>query len=273
MPQSSRYAEQDMRIALSVLTLLIASPALADTHYAMADLDALDKRASWDELINHAEDIPPSQRTDHWDQLVEHAGAGVLAGLDVDKVALSGLGTADGLTRRFPQLKKSKPFMQKRADIGLRAFARCFELVVEDSDKEACATRLVGFSDGDPDNLDLARRAADLVLKHQRAPAAAVPFYYRLMAKKAKAKECSEDAAKRAVVAALDLPKEDPRVAQAREIASQLCWDAMQNAVVDEILRETSKQQHHYFENTCGFLVEKKALGNLQTNRCKALSK
>jgi hypothetical protein len=273
MAQVPRYGTMNMRIPLAVLALLLATPAFADTHYAMADLDALDKRSSWDELINHAEDIPPSQRTDHWDQLVEHAGVGVVSGLDIDKVALSGLGVADGLTRRFPQLKKSKPFMQKRADIGLRAFGRCFELVTEDSDKEACAARLVGFSDGDPDNRDLARRAADLVVKHQRAPAASVPFYYRLIAKKAKAKECSEDAAKRAVVAALDLPKDDPRVAQAREIGSQLCWDAMQNALVDEILRESAKQQHHYFENTCGFLVEKKALGNLQTSRCKALPK
>jgi hypothetical protein len=197
----------------------------------------------------------------------------VLSALEVDKVAMTGLGTADGLTRRFPQRKKSRPFMQKRADVGLRAFARCFELVTEDSDREACAARLVGFSDGDPENLDLARRAADLVGKHQRAPVAAVPFYHRLITKQKKAKECSEDAAKRAVIAALDLPKEDPRVAQAREIASKLCWDAMQNAIVDEILREGSRKQNHYFENTCGFLVEKKALGNLQTNRCKALPK
>ena len=258
--------------ALIALALAVASTATA-AGYALADLEALQKQSSWEELINHAEDIPPSQRAEQWNALVEEAATNYLGGLDVEKLALGGLTVADGLTRRYPTLKLSKPFMQKRADVGLRGFARCFELTVEPSDRDMCGNRLQGFSDGDPTNLDLARRAATLLAKAQARPAAAVPFFYRLIGKKKNAAECSDEGAQRSVVAALDLPKDDPRVAMATEIASQLCWDQMQNKLVDEVISERRGPGHFYFENSCGFLVDKKALGTLQTNRCKALSR
>ena len=257
------------RTAIAV-ALLIASTAHARV-YELGDLDTLAKSSSWQELLDHAEDIAPSQRTGHWAQLVEEAAIGVVAGLDADKVAFTGLGTADDLTRRYPLLKKSRAFMAKRADVGLRAFARCFELTRRDATTtKACADRLAGFSDGDPDNVDLARRAIALIDAniHYRT-AAAFSIYHRLIG--ITKKECSNDAAKWAVIEALALDKTDPRVAQAREVASVTCWDQMQNQIVDALT--TPHDGAHYFENSCGFLVAKKALATLQTNRCNALPK
>ena len=261
-----------MRVLAFLGGILFAFGAAAAT-YSIADLEALAKQEAWQELIDHAEDIAPSQRNEHWQMLVEKAGIGVLTGLDVDKVSFTGLGAADVLLRRFPQLKRSKPFMQKRADVGLRAFTRCFELTGDDNkDSDACAARLVGFSDGDPDNADLSRRAIALIAQHAHfSAAAAAPIYYRLIGRKKGAKECSDAGAKRAVIDALDLQRADPRVAQALEVASQYCWPEMQNELVDAIGRP--HEVGHYFENSCGFLVEKKALGTLSTNRCKALPK
>lgn len=261
-----------MKLRYTAVVLLIASTVHARS-YELADLDALAKQSSWQELLDHAEDIAPSQRTAKWSELVETAAVGVLAGLDTDKVAFTGLGTADDLTRRYPLLKKSKAFMTKRADVGLRAFTRCFELTRRDNTAtKACADRLAGFADGDPDNVDVSRRAIALIDAniHYRT-AAAFSIYYRLIGKTKGAKECSNDAAKWSVIEALALDKSDPRVAQAREVASTTCWDQMQNQIVDALT--TPHDGAHYFENSCGFLVDKKALASLQTNRCKALPK
>jgi hypothetical protein len=262
-----------MRIAISIVTVLSLATSVHAKSYDMSDLDALEKSSSWQELLDHAEDIAPSQRNGHWSQLIEEAATGVLAGLDADKVSFTGLSSADTLTRRYPQLKKSKAFMAKRADVGLRAFARCFELTDDDSaDSDACATRLAGFTDGDPDNADLARRSIAMIETHfHYTTAGAFPIYYRLIAGKKGAKDCSTPGAKRATISALGLDKADSRVAQAREIASTLCWDQMQNDIVDALGKPQAGA--HYFENSCGFLVDKKALGNLQTTRCKALPK
>jgi hypothetical protein len=262
-----------MRFVFVFLTVLTTSITARAKSYEMTDLEALEKQSSWQELLDHAQDIAPAQRSDRWSKLVEEAGTGVLVGLDTDKLTFSGLATADDLTRRFPLLKKSKTFMAKRADVGLRAFTRCFDATGEDNaDADACAQRLAGFADGDPDNADLSRRAIALIEKHMHATtASAFPIYYRLIGAKKGAKDCSNDGAKRAVVSALELDKSDARVAQAREVASKLCWDQMQNELVDAIGKPHANP--HYFENSCGFLVDKKALGNLQTNRCKALPK
>jgi hypothetical protein len=252
--------------------LLIAATVHAKS-YELADLDALAKQSSWQELLDHAEDIAPSQRNGHWSQLVDQAATGVLAGLDTDKVTFAGLSAADDLTRRYPQLKSSRPFMAKRADLGVRAFSRCFELAGDSAGAaKACGERLAGFSDGDPDNVELSRRALGLIESRIHFHSAA-PFsiYYRLIGKQKAAKECSNAGAKWAVIEALALDKADPRVAQAREIASATCWGQMQDQLVDAL--GSPHDGAHYFENSCGFLVEKKALASLQTNRCKALPK
>jgi hypothetical protein len=253
--------------------VLLAAAIAHAKGYELADLDALAKQAAWQELLDHAEDIPPSQRTAHWSQLVEQAAIAAITDVDTDKATFGGVAAADELARRYPLLKKSKPFMAKRADIGVRAFTRCFDLAGDSaSGAKACGERLAGFADGDPDNVDLARRAIGLIESriHFRS-AAPFSIYYRLIGKQKGGKECGNDGAKWAVIEALALDKSDPRVAEAREVASVTCWDQMQNQIVDAL--QMPHDGAHYFENSCGFLVEKKALATLQTNRCKALPK
>ena len=261
-----------MRFALVAVCLLFATPVHAKS-YDLTDLEALAKQSAWQELLDHAEDVAPAQRTDRWAKLVEEAGTNVLADLETEKLTISALVRVDELTHRYPMLKKSKPFMAKRADIGMRAFERCFAASGEDNaDTEACAQRLSGFSDGDPDNAELARRAIALIEKHLTAnTSSALPLYARLIGGKKDAKDCGSGGAKRAVITSLELDKTDSRVAAAQGIASKLCWDEMKEALVDALGQPHANP--HYFENSCGFLVEKKALGNLMTKRCNALPK
>jgi hypothetical protein len=261
-----------MRPILVAVCLLVATSVQAKS-YDLADLETLAKQSAWQELLDHAEDVAPALRNDRWNKLVEDAGTNVLAALDTEKLTLAALATVDQLTHRYPMLAKSKPFMARRADIGMRAFTRCFEATGEDNeDADACAQRLGGFADADPDNADLARRAIALIEKYLHAnTSSALPLYARLIAGKKGAKDCSSAGAKKAVITSLELEKTDPRVASARDIASRLCWDAMQNELVDALGQPHANP--HYFENSCGFLVEKKALGNLMTKRCQALPK
>jgi len=41
--------------------------------YDLNDLQALDQRQAWDELLAHLQDVKPSQRTAAWNRVVEHA--------------------------------------------------------------------------------------------------------------------------------------------------------------------------------------------------------
>lgn len=261
----------------SIATSFAVAALLASTAYArsyeLSDLEALEQQSGWQELLDHADDVAPAQRSTRWMQLVEEAGVGLITGLDTDKLTFTGLGVADELTRRYPTLKTSKLFMAKRADIGLRTFTRCFDVASTDGAMaKMCGERLAGFADGDPDNVDLSRRAIAMIDSRIHFHTAA-PFsiYYRLIGGKKGAKECANDGAKWAVIEALALDKTDPRVAQAREVASVTCWDQMQNQLVDALT--SAHDGAHYFENSCGFLVDKKALASLQTSRCKALPK
>lgn len=250
----------------------IAFTAVARANnYDLADLDALAKQAAWQELLDHADNIAPSQRTAHWSELVEQAAVGMVSELDTERLTYTALPAVDELARRYPVLKHSKPFMAKRANVGLRVFTRCFDLAGDSgADAKMCGERLAGFADADPDNLELARQALGLIESriHFRS-AAPFTIYYRLI--RNDKKQCSNDGAKWAVIEALALDKSDARVAQARELASTTCWGQMQNQLVDALT--TAHDGAHYFENSCGFLVDKKALATLQTNRCKALPK
>jgi len=49
------------------------SMADSDKPYTLQDLQALDQRKAWNELIPHLMDVPPSQRSKEWDTLAEHA--------------------------------------------------------------------------------------------------------------------------------------------------------------------------------------------------------
>jgi len=68
-----------MRLFIRVVVLLavgmtVARPAGADGKpYTLKDLQALDQRQSWQELLAHLQDLPPADRGAEWNRVVEHA--------------------------------------------------------------------------------------------------------------------------------------------------------------------------------------------------------
>jgi hypothetical protein len=157
---------------------------------------------------------------------------------------------------KYVTLKKHAPFMKKRAEVGLAALARC-----KGSD---CAKQFLEYADGDPDNKDFAMDAGRLVAKS--SPADAMPYFRRALSGRKAPKECGDAAVGSAVVRALDLAPEDPRVADAVEIADKVCWDATKDKVVDGFINGGTR----YKVNSCGFLTAHNALSPLSAKQCQS---
>jgi hypothetical protein len=243
------------RMPIAVLVVLVAATAHAQP-YTYADLEVLDRAASWDELDRHLEDVPPSKRDARWQAFLEHAAVGQLASREHDSEAA--MTAADGFTRRFPTVKRSADFMARRAAAGLGALASCV-----DDDDGLCMARFVDYVAADPANVKLATEAA-LLIGAGAQPAMAIPFFHRALTGKKAPAECNRTELGRAVRAALELPASDPRVAPAQTLAADVCWDALAETLVHRVLEANDA----YRKNTCGLLRSKKALTAITSTRC-----
>jgi hypothetical protein len=252
---------------LLVTVALFCAPAEAEEKkYTLKDLSALEELGSWAELVEHLDDVPPSGRTGPWLKICEKAAVQYLASLSADREPYAALSAAEAFPKRYPQLSKSRSFMDKRAEAGLKGFEACF---AQSGSGGECVERLLPFVDADPKNKDLALKAGKLVRRNQFAYVA-VPFFSRALDGRKDAKECVDDDVKLAIVAGLGLPESDPRVAQARTVASDVCWKALEAPIMDDFNKSTPSS--YVFRNACDFLKAKKKLGNLQSQQCSAKS-
>jgi hypothetical protein len=252
-------------VALSFLCL--PSPASAGDpadKYSMSDLAALEENESWSELVDHLGDIPPSKRDGAWQRTAERATTAMLTAAATDKEQFLALALADDFTKRYPHLRRSKTFMDKRAEVGLAGFAACFRGSWGGGD---CTERLLGFVDADPDNKKLALEAGKLVRLNQMAYAA-VPFFERAVAGGKNTAGCSDEDLQLAVMSGLALPKPDPRLGSAINIASKLCWVQLSDGIASEFAKYSKGE--YFFENTCPMLAERKMLSSLQAKQCAA---
>src|SRR5580700_1594979 len=112
-------AAHPTRSALVVaLVVVLATIARADDRklYTLADLKALAKQQAWSELVDHLEDIPPTNRDADWRAVAQQAGLGAL-GIAGRSGPVDGLSVSETLLDRYPVLKDSKDFMAKRATL------------------------------------------------------------------------------------------------------------------------------------------------------------
>jgi hypothetical protein len=217
---------------------------LATVRDTIVDLRALARQRAWGELIDHLEDISPASRDADWRDLAEQAclGALTLAGSSGEAIALS-----ERLLRRYPVLKESRDFMAKRADLGARAFARCFD--ARDW-AEACADELGPFVKADPTNTELAFRLGKMI-SFWRHRWVALPAFAVAIQKKDDVR-CSDPDVSRAVVSGLHLSKQmnGDVVSEAVHLASDLCWNALHSAVRDAM----GDDSEDILRNACAFV-------------------
>jgi hypothetical protein len=247
---------------LAVACLLLLAPRLASAAgaYSMADLEALDRQESWHELLVHASDVPPSNRSDRWRQMVERAALGVLASHagEADKA----WGFADAVLRQYPQLKKSKRFMAQRAEVGVRGLEACLGA----TDIAPCVGRAVAFVEAVRSDAGTGITMAEMIARH--LPSAAVGVFRRALTIRRATKDCSGELLKRSVGDALSLDSADSRVADARAIGADLCWDGLKESLVDRFIDGNK----NFRKNSCPFLMKKKnALSPMSRRQCEAM--
>lgn len=247
-----------MRLASALLvtfTLLLGSHVARgqEKKYTIEDLQALVKSGSWDEASQHLEDVPPSKRDTRWKTVVEQTAMGQLKALDTDRSPLDALIMADAYTKRFNFLAKSRPFMQVRADLGIKGFESCFEARWS---TETCSDRLLPFVEGDRGNVDLAVKAALLQVRNAYSYFAA-PLY-KLVAEwgKGSKKACSTDRLAESTLAAMGLPAQHKMLPAGLRVAD-VCFPHLKTK-----LQESAGESSYTKANICPLLRKKKAMGN-----------
>lgn len=221
--------------------------------YAMADLDALAKRGAWEELLMHAEDIPPAKRDATWEKLVEKAAIGELGQLTTKAESYEGVFTSQALGKRYPHLLKSSEFMSKRGEAGKKAASECLR---EAWRGEHCLDMMNTFLSTPGTSADVGFAFGKIARLNQNHYVA-VPFFKWALEKKKDAAMCGDEDLSLAVVAGLGLPPDYENAAGARKIATEMCWDALKPAVEKKVLEDGSS---YFIDNACAVLAAKGAL-------------
>lgn len=256
-------------IALTV-AMCIGGRALAETKpYTMKDLQALAANETWIEVLQHMEDVRPGDRNQAWNKLLESAAIGHLSSLAQQQERYQGFRTAGAMLQRYPALTKSKPYMNKRGEVGLLALGECFN---NRYGGNQCVDELEKFVKGDPKNSDLWFKAGKLVVEKGRMARAASPFFATAMEnKKIRKTGCSDDSVANAVMQSLGSPPRYDSTKAVMKVAFDQCYGALKGKLVDSLYGASG----YDLSNLCAGLTKKKAkLTKFQKAVCKdALSK
>lgn len=248
-----------------LLCLLAASaPTASAATYEMADLKALEKQGSWQELVEHLEDIPPSKRNADWQGIAERGCANYLGTFEIkeDRDAGPPLEVMAQLLKRYPLLKQSKLFMSKRAEVGLKSFQYSYSLFRHSRGDDKWLTGLEEFVQADTVTTDLPLRAAKLVTSRLVADTA-FPFFKMALARSGKA-VCKDPDFHKTVVATFD---EGAWLQELTEIVQRTCWNEVKGPLLTELGKSESSS---YREHVCPVLQAKNALNAEQKAKCEA---
>lgn len=242
-----------MKTALLSLLCLLPLPSSAAT-YELADLKALDKDRSWRELVDHLNDIVPSRRDAEWKAIAERACTGVLDPSELKDVPSSqrSLDQMDELMKRYGWLKDSKPFLARRADVGLKAMGWTYQSSRHSSGEDPWMDKLKTFVAADAFTPDLALRALKLVTSRLVA-VVAFPLVKPALARGGKA-ACKDADVQQAMLGALS---EGAWKEESAEV-STTCWEELKPMVLAEVLKPDATRTLQL--KLCPTLVEKKAL-------------
>ena len=233
-----------LMLALAVTT--VAAPAFAH-DYEMKDLEALEKQEAWQEAVQHLGDIQPSKRNDAWQRIAEKASAGYLGQLDSKAV----LSTSDDLMKRYPSLKKSKVFMQGRADAALKAFGKSYASSRHSTSDDPWLQSLREFVESDTLTADLPMRAGKLV-SGRLVASIALPFYKKAI--NANAAACKDADVKSSFVSALSRGEWTD---DAKALLDKSCFGDVRGAIEAELSKEGDHEDLK--KNACPVFAQKKA--------------
>lgn len=218
----------------------------------MNDLSSLEKKSAWEEILAHAEDIAPAQRSAAWEKIVEKAATGWVESMATKSDAWTGLYGSQSLVKRYPFLTKSQAFMGKRADAAKIASEQCLRSSYRG---QRCIDEMQDFLKTPNTSPDVGLEFGKItrrIMNHY----VAVPFFKWAVEQKKDASYCADEDLKLATIAGLGLPPDYDDAGGARQLAGTLCWDALKDAVKKELVEHP---EGYYRDNACSVLASKGA--------------
>ncbi|MEO1301878.1 MAG: hypothetical protein AAFV36_01730 [Myxococcota bacterium] len=245
--------------ALPALILAMSGVAEAETTYSMEDLKALVDQENWAETIEHLQDIPPAQRNKDWNLYLEKSSLGLVNSVAEAGDPYNAWQTAEGLVVRYPMLKKSRPYLDRRAEVGVKAMGKCFQARYG---FEQCIEASNNLIKVDPDNSELAFELGKLV-RLATTGGTAMTFFERALRDKKMRKNCGHEQVKIALSQASG--QRDDRGDAMKKVAFEYCWKQLKPTVMEEFAGGSS----YTYANLCPGLQKKKALSAFQKAICK----
>jgi hypothetical protein len=95
----------------------------------LADLRALKKQGSFEEMLAKATEVKPTARDGEWEELLETAAVGFLQQLakkEDEGAEMAPVEAADRIVELYPFLSDRKEFRKIRAETGVDAYRRCW---------------------------------------------------------------------------------------------------------------------------------------------------
>lgn len=247
-----------MTRGIALAAVLCSTGALARAPLTLEEFQALGAQKAWVELLERAEDVSPSARTEAWRTLViEAAVAQTEAGTRDDKDPFAATRKARTLGQRYAFLAQAPRFLAARDAGAHQNLAHCLDL-----ERERCLDTYLELTPGLAP--EAALEAAHLV-KKGHFPYVAMPLFAAAVGNKKDAGACADAALAETVIAALGLPPDDPRAASAKKVAFETCWTALGPKLKAAMVGASS----YYLANACQPLRARKALTELQDELCR----
>lgn len=138
--------------------------ALAQNTYTLADLEVLTQEGSYEEFLNHALDIRPSERQDAWKGMVSKMSDGyarqILGKSEITKAQFRKI----EYLYTWPSLETDDVFRSHRQEIGLRYLKACLK------GTDPCWNDVKAFWEADQKNPEIAFKLAELTIAFPEKP-------------------------------------------------------------------------------------------------------
>lgn len=253
-------------MARAWLLVLVSMVSHGKEPATLADLEVLASKGAFAEVLERAEDVAPSARSDAWKSMVTNAAAAVVKSAAVTKDAFAPALEADALAKRHPFLSEREAFTKARDGAVVSAAQRCFkegdgELAPRGDKSEPCWKTLAAFEPtlSPSGSLDLGRA----LRKNGALPGRVTALYAKAAAKDAGA--CKDADVQDVVVASLDSPVDGAAAIAARSVAFTTCWTAVQPKLKAAMVSASA----YRLQNVCKPMWKKKALSALQEDLCQ----
>ena len=264
---------KQLAVFVGVIALSLSVASADDHKYTLKDLKALIAQKGYQEVLQHLDDVAPSDRNQEWTDIAGQAAAGYLADAEDDQK----LQLMMGFEKQYPALLKSSVYAKARLDAVPKAFGKCYEHAGSRHGGEAsrlegydkCIETSKKFIDSDPTNAALALALAK-VPAHTSYPHKAIGLLKiaLTMAGKSSATVCKEPDLPGAVINSLYFAG-GKTLEETNEVAVA-CWAAVKKPLFVDVKKSDSDS---FKTNACAVASSQKDYGKDDKEACAGVAK